>query len=135
VTSHDRCPHGYPARIDGSGIGCPPCKREAQAARDARDRGMIAAESRPGADWDRAVIDRLIGHHAASGEPFSVNHIRPLLPAVAGPLIGARFRAAASRGEIELIGTVLASHEAGHCRRVGLWRGRRQPALFERAQP
>lgn len=119
----DRCPHGYPARIDGTGIGCGAC---------ARDRGMANAEARRGADWDAKVIRQAIGHLAASGEEFSANEVRAILPAVSGPLIGAGFRRAHQRGEIEVCGTVQAAHEAGHRRTLLLWRGRRQAALFER---
>ena len=128
--STDRCPHGYPARIGGSGIGCRQCRLA--EGRAERDRGMARAEASRHSAWDRAVIDQAIGVLAATGREFSSNDVRERLPDVRPALVGARFMHAARRGLIERIGDELAAHKAGHARRVGVWRGRRQPALFER---
>jgi len=127
VTSHDRCPHDFPARIDGTGIGCRQCRLA--EARAERDRGMARAEASLHAAWDRAVIDQAITVLAATGQPFSANDVRGLLPDVRPALVGARFMHAARRGLIERIGDELATHKAGHARRVGLWRGARQRTL------
>jgi hypothetical protein len=87
-----------------------------------RDEGMAATESRRGADQDRLVIDRAIKHLADSGETFSANDVRRLLPVVAPQLIGSRFNAASRRGQIERVGSELADHGAGHARRLSTWR-------------
>ena len=84
---------------------------------------MDAAQSRPAAQQDRAVIDQAIRHHATTGLLFSANTIRPMLPVVSGSIIGARFLAASKSGQIEAIGSVMASHRRGHGRRLVLWRG------------
>jgi uncharacterized Zn finger protein len=83
---------------------------------------MKAALDRPAAGWDAKVVDHVIRHLASSGKPFSVNDAKPLLPAVSGSIIGARFYAAARSGRIERIGDTHAAHAVGHRRRVGLWR-------------
>src|SRR5262249_3543980 len=98
----DRCPHGYPARADRTGIGCRQC--QLAGARAERDKGMAAAEASRHAVVDRALIDAAIRAEAATGQPFSANSIRSRLPGVAGSLVGARFLAAARRGQIERIG-------------------------------
>ena len=94
---------------------------ELAAARRARDAGMANAESRIGADQDRAVIDQAVEHFASLGRPFSANDVRRVLPQVASPLIGARFLAAARRGLIERVGSTLAQHEESHAHSIGLW--------------
>lgn len=90
------------------------------AANEARDAGVEIAEG--GSDeWERSVIDQAISAAAARGKPFSQNLIRPLLPEVRPNVIGARFLAAARRGEIHRVGYVQATHAAGHCRPITLW--------------
>jgi hypothetical protein len=120
----DRCPHGYPARIDSTGIGCRQCRLA--EGRAERDRGMARAEASLHAAWDRAVIDQAITVLAATGRAFSANDVRDRLPDVRPALVGARFMHAARRGLIERIGDELATHKAGHARRVSVWRGRRR---------
>lgn len=92
------------------------------AALQARDEGMAAAESASRADHDRAIIDQAIRTIGTTHDTFSSNDIRNYLPDVAPPLIGARFLAAARRGDIERVGDTLASHKAGHARRISTWR-------------
>lgn len=92
------------------------------AARQARDQGMAAAQSRPAAGQDALVIDQAIRHFADSGAEFSVNDVRRLLPVVAPQLVGSRFLAASNRRQIERVGSTLADHEKGHARRVSVWR-------------
>jgi hypothetical protein len=90
--------------------------------RRARDAGMAAAESRRAAEQDKAVIDAAIEYLAGTGEEFSANDVRPLLPSVAGSLIGTRFLAASRSGLIERAGTTQADHEEGHARLLSTWR-------------
>lgn len=93
------------------------------AGRDARDAGMEATLSRPAAEQDLAVVLQAIEHFASTGEPFSINNVRPLLPAVASPVVGAAFQSAAKKGLIERTGeTVQATHPEGHAHRVSVWR-------------
>lgn len=91
-------------------------------ARTARDAGMANAEAHRGADQDIAVLDNVIRHLAHTMDTFSANDARELLPEVAGQLIGARFNSAAGRRLIERVGDTTARHEAGHCRRISVWR-------------
>ena len=75
-------------------------------------------------DQDIAVVDQLIREHAALGRPFSINDIRPLVPALRSMnLLGARFRAAALRGDIAPTGRYpLATYASSRGRRVTEWR-------------
>ena len=92
------------------------------AALRARDHGMALAEDGQSAEQDRYVIDNAIRHFAGLGDEFSSNDVRRVLPVVSGSLIGSRFLAAHKRGEIERVGDELADHEAGHARRISVWR-------------
>jgi hypothetical protein len=107
----------------------------ADLGRRARDAGIAAAEARPGADWDRAVIDQAIEHHAQLGAPFSANTIRPWLPEVAGPLIGAAFVRASRRGLIVKLGTTASTDPGTHAHHVGLWCGTRSTRSVSAEQP
>lgn len=86
----------------------------------ARDAGIAVVEAASD-DTDRAVIDQAITVLCERGGPFSINDVRPLLPAVRPSLVGARFLAASKRRDIHRVGYVPASHTAGHCRPVTLW--------------
>lgn len=92
------------------------------AARAARDEGMAQAED-AGSDWDKALIDQAIAAFAATGEPFSANDLRPLLPDVRTSLMGSRFYAASVRGEIQALGTTTSTKKNTHSKGVGLWLG------------
>lgn len=101
----------------GSGAGNP-----ALDAIRARDEGMERAESASHAPVDRAIIDQAIDWFATTGDEFSANDIREVLPDVSGALIGSRFLAASKRGQIVRVGDTLATHKAGHARRISTWR-------------
>ncbi|MEU0493529.1 hypothetical protein ABZ249_30245 [Nocardiopsis sp. NPDC006139] len=71
-----------------------------------------------------AEVDRLIAAHAATGEPFSANTIRPSLPEGIRPAaIGGRFRYAASRGLIRPVGYVASTDPGTHGHPVRVWQG------------
>lgn len=73
-------------------------------------------------DQDVAVVDQAIREVAARGLPFSSHDIRPLLPELRElNLIGARFRAAKGRGEIEWLGYQRCHTPSAHGRPVGIW--------------
>jgi hypothetical protein len=73
-------------------------------------------------EWDRAVIDQGIAALNARGLPWSANDLRPLLPEVRPALIGARFLAAAKRGEMFRAGYVTSTDPGTHARPIVLWR-------------
>ena len=89
-----------------------------------RDQGMAATEQ---AADPRLIlmVDAKIAELNASGKTWSANDLRDLLPVVAGPLVGARVRAAATRRPVEMVrvgyvpSTLLSTH--GHP--VSVWRG------------
>ena len=88
-----------------------------------RDQGMRQAEEH--AD-PRVIlaIDAAIDRANASGQPWSANDIRAELP-TAGPLIGARVRAAATRRPREMVrvGYVPSDLDSTHGHPIALWRG------------
>lgn len=86
------------------------------------EEGMARAEQSAG-DWDIAVIDQAIGELARSGRAFSANDVRPLLPQVRTPAIGARFAAARKRDEITPIGYTPSTDPGTHGHPVRMWRG------------
>ena len=88
-----------------------------------RDRALAAVEGTADGQ-DRAVIDQGLRAMCERGRPFSINDLRPLLPVVRMSLIGARFLAAAKRGEIFKVGYVASAEPTAHCRPVALWRPR-----------
>jgi hypothetical protein len=96
---------------------------------------MAAAEDRPAAGQDRAVIRQAIEHCARLGAPFSADTVRPLLPEVSGALIGAGFMAASRAGLIEQVGTTQVRHAAGHARLVKVWRGTGRTRTVTGKQP
>ena len=97
----------------------------------ARDAGMATAEN--AADPRLMLtVDRVIAEWAASGRPFSANDIRAALPASAGPLVGARIKAASMRRptEIVAVGRTRSSLVSTHSKDIAVWQGaehRRHP--------
>lgn len=89
-----------------------------------RDQGIAAAEH---AADPRLIlmIDAKIAEMNASGRPWSANDLRDLLPVVAGPLVGGRVRAAASRRPVEMkrVGYEPSSLPSTHAHPIGVWRG------------
>lgn len=94
------------------------------AAEAARDEGIARAEQH--ADPRLIVmIDALIAEMNASGEAWSTNSLRDRLPANAGPLVGARVRAAATRRPVEQVrvGYVPSDLPSTHSHPIALWIG------------
>lgn len=89
-----------------------------------RDQGMAATEQ---AADPRLIlmIDEQIASLNASGKTWSANDLRDLLPVVAGPLIGTRVRAAATRRPVEMepVGYVASSLLSTHAHPIRVWRG------------
>ena len=71
------------------------------------------------------AVDAVIAQFNATGEPWSANDIRDLLPVVAGPLVGARVRAASLRKprEMEAVGWTRSSLRSTHAKPLVRWRG------------
>lgn len=90
----------------------------------ARDAGMAATENAADPRLILAV-DRVIAEHNATGMPWSANDIRDALPVVAGPLVGARVRAAAMRRPVEMeqVGMTRSSLRSTHAKPIAVWRG------------
>lgn len=107
----ERCSHGYHRTAQT----CPECPR------GLRDQGIARAESAADPD-DRARIDAAIREVAARGEPFSANDVRALVLDVTGPLMGARFLAAANAGHIVKVGYVQSTKASTHAHPVAQWR-------------
>lgn len=71
----------------------------------------------------RERIDRTIRRFAGAGIPFSANDVRPVLADIPGPIIGARFNAAARAGVIRHVGYVQSTKSNTHAHEIKLWRG------------
>ena len=93
------------------------------AARAARDQGMAQAEDADATGWEKALIDQAIRAFAATGQPFSANDLRPLLPDVRSSLMGSRFMAAAKAGQIRRVGLATSTKKNTHSKDVGRWVG------------
>jgi hypothetical protein len=93
------------------------------AAEQGRDKGMQQAEDH--AD-PRVIasIDAAIDELNASGQQWSANDLRKVAP-TAGPLIGARVRAAATRRPREMVrvGYVPSDLPSTHAHPIALWKG------------
>lgn len=94
-----------------------------KAARAARDEGIAAAENADVLGWDRHLIDQAIDAFADTGEPFSANDLRDLLPDVRSALMGARFLAASCRRRIRRVGRTPSTKENTHFKPIDLWIG------------
>lgn len=95
-----------------------------RAAIVARDYGISLAESSELAALNKDLIDQAIDAFAASGQEFSANDLRHLLPDdVPGPLFGARFLAGRSRGVIRPVGWVTSTKKNTHAKPVARWVG------------
>lgn len=92
-----------------------------------RDAGMAQAEEADRSGWNRALIDQGIDALAATGQPFSANDLRVLLPDdLPGALFGARFSAALTTGRIRYVGSKASNKKNTHNKRVGVYVGRAQ---------
>ena len=100
-------------------------------ARAAMELGMREAEysDEVRGGWETKLIDQAITAFANYGDPFSANDIRDLLPEVNNALIGARFSAAYTTGQLRPVGLVTSTKKNTHTKRINLWvRARRQEA-------
>lgn len=89
-----------------------------------RDAGMAQAEDNA-SDWDINLYDQAIRYMAQTGQPFSANDIRPLLPGDINcrGLAGARFSAAYTRQEIRPVGERSSLKPNTHNKRINVWIG------------
>lgn len=89
-----------------------------------RDAGMAQAEENA-SEWDINLIDQAISWMAQTGEPFSANDIRPLLPPDINcrGLMGGRFSAAYTRQEIRPVGERSSLKPNTHNKRINVWVG------------
>jgi hypothetical protein len=85
-----------------------------------RDR-VLEQVNRNADQWTRDLIDQAIRTLAETGRPFSANSLRPLLPDVPGALMGARFMAAARRGQIRKVGTEPSTDPGTHGHDIKVW--------------
>ena len=91
-------------------------------AQASRDEGM--ARTTEAAEPDEITrLDRAIARMAATGEVFSANSIRAELDGVRGPLIGARFRNAATRGLIVPVSYTPSTDRRTHAHPIRTWQG------------
>lgn len=91
-------------------------------AQAARDEGI--ARTTEAADDDEITrLDKAIARMAGAGEVFSANDIRSELDGVRGPLIGARFRNAATRGLIVPVSYTPSTDPRTHCHPIRTWQG------------
>lgn len=90
----------------------------------ARDAGMAQAEAAADPRLMLAV-DKVIADFNEAEMPWSANDIRDALPVVAGPLVGARVRAAAMRRpkEMKQVGWTRSSLTSTHSKPIAVWQG------------
>lgn len=71
------------------------------------------------------AVDKVIAEACATGKRFSANDIRDALPVVAGPLVGARIRAAALRKPTEMrhVGMTRSSLLSTRSAWIAVWQG------------
>lgn len=94
----------------------------------ARDEGIAQAEDADRSGWNKALIDQTIDAFAQTGQPFSANDVRVLLPDdLPGPLFGARFQhAATNRRVIRFYGWTSSTKKNTHHHPIRVWVGRAQ---------
>ena len=108
----DRCGHGYATTQHPELCPCTGIAR--------RDDALAAVEAHA-TDDDCRRIDNAIRDVAARGRPFSANDVRHLVSGAPGPLMGARFQAAARTGLIRRIGYVASTKANTHAHPVTEW--------------
>lgn len=89
-----------------------------------RDEGMQQAEDH--ADPRLIImIDNIIAKLNATGEPWSANDARDLLPVVCSGLVGARVKSASMRKPVEMVavGEVKSNLPRTKTKRITVWRG------------
>lgn len=88
----------------------------------ARKRFVLGRVNRNAKPEHRQRIDAAIRQAASTGNPFSANDIRRGLDDIPGPLIGARFNAAARAGVIRHVGYEASTKGNTHGHDIKLWR-------------
>ena len=95
-----------------------------EAAIAARNEGWAQAEAADRSGWDKNLIDQAIDALAETGEPFSANELRELLPDnVRASLMGGRFVNARSRGVIRWDGWTTSTKRNTHGKGIGRYVG------------
>lgn len=91
-----------------------------------RDEGMRQAEEADRTGWNKSLIDKAIDVFAASGQIFSSNDVRVVLPDdLPGSLFGSRFSYALhNRGVIKFVGMTKSTKPNTHGKAVNLYVGR-----------
>lgn len=111
----DRCSHGF-ALLEQHPQLC-----DCQNAEAGKTAGIAAADLAASPD-ERSRIDAAIRQVAARGGVWSANDVRVLVPDVSGPLMGARFNAAAKAGLITRVGYEPSTKGSTHGHPVAQWR-------------
>lgn len=88
----------------------------------ARDEG-IARTTEAAVPDEITRVDLAIARLACSGAVFSANDLRSELDGVRGPLVGARFRNAATRGLIVPVSYTPSTDPRTHCHPIRTWQG------------
>lgn len=100
-----------------------------EECRAARDEGIDVSDTSLMAAIYRRQIDTVIDAFAATGQRFSANQVRVLLPDVTAGQMGARFtHACKHRGVIRKAGLEPSSKKNTHAKDVTVWRGTRRLA-------
>lgn len=97
-------------------------RRERTTPQRARDTALAQVDARTD-EHVRRTVDQALRELARRGEPFSANDLRPLLPPdIPGPVIGARFQAAARAGVIRKTDRRVPSTDARtHAHEIAVW--------------
>jgi hypothetical protein len=111
----DRCSNGFSIEHQHPQL----CQCLAAAAGKAEGIARADAAADPDA---RAAIDAAIRKVAARGEVFSANAVRVLVPGITGPLMGARFNAAAKAGVIVHVGYEASTKSSTNAHRIMTWK-------------
>lgn len=109
----DRCAHGYATAQHPQLCSC--------AGEALKEQAIAAVDASCDPDV-RAMVDEEIRRAAASGQVFSSNSIRGFLPDDVGPLMGARFLAAAKAGLIVRVGYESSTKASTHAHPIAKWR-------------
>lgn len=90
-----------------------------------REEGMRRADESDRSGWNKHLIDKAIDVFAASGQMFSSNDVRVVLPDdLPGPLFGSRFsHALNNRKVIQFVGMTKSTKKNTHGKPVNLYVG------------
>jgi hypothetical protein len=91
-----------------------PARHAAPVAAALADFEAATREHGPSDEIDRRVIDAVLRHLAAQGEPFRANEAREFLPVVRSCLISRRFIAAQREGWLRRVGYTPSTLQSTH---------------------